>query len=129
MTNDECWNYRVLIRERIKALREKQPGFTLGRFAEKLGLEASYLSRVLNDSRYHFSEDQLWRILENLGFPEWEIEHGLLLRAHETTALASRREALARRIRFRMKVRDYSELENVRADLARMSLLIEGLTR
>jgi transcriptional regulator with XRE-family HTH domain len=123
----ECWNYRTMIRDRLKALREKQPGFTLGRFAEKLGLEASYLSRVLNDVRFQFSEDQLWRILENLGFPEWEIDHALLLRSHETTGLASRREALARKIRFHRKVRGYVDLDNVRADLERMSRLIESL--
>ena len=67
--------------------------------AERVGVQASYLSRVLNDEKAQFSEDQLYRILEVLGFNEEEREFLFLLRTYEMTSLARRRLEIERRIR------------------------------
>lgn len=67
--------------------------------AERLGVQASYLSRVLNDEKAQFSEDQLYRLLEVIGFDATERDFLLLLRTYETTSLKERRLEIENRIR------------------------------
>lgn len=88
--------------------------------ATKLGLQPSYLSRVLNDEKAQFSEDQLYRILEVLQFNAWERDYLILLRTYETTALSGRRSEIEERIRILQNGDQVSDLTRLKSELERV---------
>ncbi len=92
-------SYKTCVKDRLREIRKNRSVMTQAYIAEKLGVQSPYLSRVLNTEKAQFSEDQLYRLLEALGFNEDEREFLFLLRTYEVTGLPERRAEIERRIR------------------------------
>lgn len=118
-------DYKTLIRQRLKEKRAANRAFTTARLAEKLNVQAAYLSRVLNSEVAHFSEDQLYRILVALDLPPALRDFGLLLRAFRTTTLADRRRDLEQRIQLYEETRGAPELPVLREEVRRVLTILE----
>lgn len=100
---------------------------TQASIANRLGVQATYLSRVLNDEKAQFSEDHLFRLLEAIGFDTAEREYLMLLRTYETTALRERRAELEARIREYQREPPASRLARLKAELAAVLAEIRDL--
>lgn len=87
-------DYKSILRARIRELGKTRKGFSLGRIAEKVGIQYTYLSRLLNDGKYHLNEDQLFLLGESLEFFEEEMKYLSLLRAYASSTVKTRREIL-----------------------------------
>jgi transcriptional regulator with XRE-family HTH domain len=72
--------YKSLLRGEIQRFREaKGAAFTQSALAGAVGIEASYLSRVLNQSDQHPSRELLFRILAELDTPACRIQDCLAI--------------------------------------------------
>jgi len=98
-------DYKKVIKDRVKTLQAERPGFTLKRLAEKIPIQYTYLSKVLNDERAHLNEDHLYQIGQLLEFYSHEADYLQTLRAYQTTENAARKQAL------------YKQLERMGRDL------------
>lgn len=85
-------DYKTAIKVRIKELQELRPGLTLKKVAEKIPIQYTYLSKVLNDEATHLNEDDLFHAGQILELFPQEIEFLMLLRAHQTASLPARRD-------------------------------------
>ncbi len=101
-------DYRSILRARVRELGKTRKGFNLRRIAEKVGIQYTYLSRLLNDGKYHLNEDQLFLIGENLQFFPEEMRYLSLLRAHASSSVKARKEILWAEIE---RLRTTNELE------------------
>jgi uncharacterized protein (TIGR02147 family) len=91
-------DYKKVIKDRVKALQAERPGFTLKRVAERIPIQYTYLSKVLNDERAHLNEDHLYQIGQILEFFSHETEYLQTLRAYQTTENAARKQALFKQL-------------------------------
>jgi len=91
-------DYKDAIRARVKEMQTIRPGLTLKRVAEKIPIQYTYLSKVLNDSNSHLSEDHVFEVARILEMFPQEADYLLLLRAHQTTAHPARKQSLFKRI-------------------------------
>ncbi len=98
-------NYKVLLKERLSSLRKEKPALSWRSIAEKINIQATYLSKSLNDDRTHLSEDDLFRICEWLDLTTSDIEFVLLLRAANTTQDRNRKEFLLNKLQDLKKKR------------------------
>lgn len=85
-------DYKSAIKIRLKELQELKPGLTLKKVSEKIPIQYTYLSKVLNDADTHLNEDHLFQVGQILEFFPQEIEYLLLLRAHQTATLPARKD-------------------------------------
>ncbi len=63
-------NYKDILKVRLKELKTRKRFLTFRRVADHLNLQATYLSKVLNNEAHHLSEDDLYsacKLLEFLG--------------------------------------------------------------
>jgi len=86
--------YKQAIRERMKELRANGKPRTLRKVAERIPVQHTYLSRILNLEGKHLNEDHLFTICNLLDFDSEEAEYLLLLRAEATTTHAARKKHL-----------------------------------
>ncbi len=111
-------------------MRSTRPAFNQGRLAEKVGIQSAYLSRVLNDQKAQFSEDQLFSILCALDFERAEIDYLMLLRTFESTSISKRKTYLKNRIDELKRLEGRDPVSAVRSDLrnliTRIRLFIEA---
>ena len=92
-------DYKRALRARLKdSTRTAAKGLTLKRIAERIAIQYTYLSKVMNDPEIHLSEDHVFEIARILGFPPHEIDYLLLLRAHQTAKYPARKREIALRI-------------------------------
>jgi uncharacterized protein (TIGR02147 family) len=101
-------DYKAILRARIRELGKSRKGFNLRRIAEKVGIQYTYLSRLLNDGKYHLNEDHLFLLGEHLEFFAEEMKYLSLLRAHASSTVKARRDLLGREIE---RLRSTNELE------------------
>lgn len=94
----EFTDYKKAIRARAKELQAQKPSVTLKRIAERIPLQYTYLSKVLNDDRSHLSEDHVYEIAQILELFPQETDYLLLLRSYQTTAHPARKQALFKRL-------------------------------
>ncbi|MBS1960628.1 MAG: helix-turn-helix domain-containing protein [Bdellovibrionales bacterium] len=118
MKTTAYWSYKTCVKDRLRALRRERGALTQSYIADRLGVQASYLSRVLNSEKAHFSEDQLYRLLEALRFTEGEREYLFLLRSHAMTGLPERKAELERQIRRAQAAGKASELTDLASALS-----------
>ncbi len=90
--------YKTLLKERLSFLRKQKPALSWRSIAEKIPIQATYLSKSLNDSKTHLSEDDLFRICQWLDFKSNEVEFVLLLRSSNTTNDRDRKDYLGKKI-------------------------------
>lgn len=91
-------NYKTLLKERLVYLRKKRPGLSWRSLADKIPLQATYLSKSLNDFKTHLSEDDLFRLCQWLELRPDEVDFILLLRAANIAQDKARKEHLAKKI-------------------------------
>lgn len=87
-------SYRELIKDRLRSLKTKKTSWTFKKIAEHLGLQATYLSKVMNSKNFHLSEDSLYGICKVLRFHPKEIDYILLLRSMETAQNLDRKREI-----------------------------------
>ncbi len=120
MTAFEYRDYKQFLREYVRSQRRKRPAFTLTRLASNLGIQPTYLSRVLNDEQSHFSEDQLFRVMSQIGLPTAEKEYVMMLRSLQVTGLEERKRAIERQLLALQRARDYADLPAIRRELEKI---------
>jgi uncharacterized protein (TIGR02147 family) len=91
-------DYKKVIKDRVKDLQGDRPGFTLKRVAERIPIQYTYLSKVLNDERSHLNEDHLYQIGQILEFFSHETDYLQTLRAYQTTENAARKQSLFKQL-------------------------------
>lgn len=93
-------NYKTLLRDTLTQKKAKVSSrFTYERLASACGIQKTYLSRVLNSEEAHLSEDQLHSACDFLGFSREERLFTQLLRSHDKSQHAARRQELLAEIR------------------------------
>lgn len=90
--------YKRAIKDSVKDLKKKRPGLTLAKIAERLPMQATFLSKVLNGEKAHLNEDHLFKMGQILELRPEEIDFLFLLRSQAVATSSERREYLARRI-------------------------------
>lgn len=113
-------NYRSLIRERVKEMRIKDHRFSLRYFAQRIPVQYTYLSKVLNTGKSHLNEDHLHKLGVLLDFNEEELEFMLLLRSRDVTSEHARKEYLTK------KIESIVEKRTVSAQYRKMSLEVNN---
>lgn len=91
-------DYKALIRARVKELSRLGRKITLAKLAAKIPVQATYLSKALNDEKTHLNEDHLFSVCAVLELLSDETEYVFLLRSHATTTHPARRAHLEARI-------------------------------
>jgi hypothetical protein len=93
-------DYKEFLRAVISARKKANPDWGSGRFADEIGIQRSYLSRVLHGPA-DFSSDQLYLASELLGLGAGERRYLLLcLEIARTGVAARKKELLAERGRL-----------------------------
>ena len=95
------WDYKSMLREAASERRRRGYPATMRRLAERVGMQHTYFSKVLNTDSKHLSEDQLYGIARELGMFAHEIETLMLIRSHAMTSNPTRRHELAEVIETR----------------------------
>jgi uncharacterized protein (TIGR02147 family) len=117
----EFRDYKEIVRERIKELKVKQPAMSLKRVAEKIPIQYTYLSKVMNSPDHHLSEDDVFRLSEILEFSGAEVEYFLLVHEMQSARLPSRKRYLETKVEALRRERAVraDEWEGGQAALAR----------
>ncbi len=98
-------DYKQAIKARVKNLQASRPGLTMKKLAERIRVQSTYLSRVLNSENSHLSEDQLYTLGRQLEFLPDELDFIQLLRSHQASDEPHRRQMLYSRIDQQRKSR------------------------
>lgn len=98
-------DYKKLLKQRLNFIRKSTPALTWRAIAEKISIQATYLSKALNDGVTHLSDDHLFGICQILEFKPDETDFVLLLRALNTTQDRNREEYLTKKIQDLKKKR------------------------
>jgi uncharacterized protein (TIGR02147 family) len=91
-------DYKSALKQSFKEARTKKSALTLKSVAAKVGVQATYLSRCLNDEKSHLSEDHLYSMARLLKLAPGETDYLLLLRSYATTQDEHRRERIFSKI-------------------------------
>lgn len=113
-------NYKKLIVSRIETLKNKNPQFKQTRISERMGIEASYLSRFLTDPKVSFSDDLLFRLLKDLRFSQTQIEQVFIYREIEKTLDSERKEYLKEKLQLIRLQTITGELQRLKLELTEM---------
>ncbi|MBX3018728.1 MAG: DUF4423 domain-containing protein [Bdellovibrionaceae bacterium] len=90
--------YKAALKETVKDLKKKRPTLTLAKIAERLPVQATFLSKALNDEKAHLNEDHLFKMGQMLELLPEEIDYLFLLRSQAVATSPERREFLQKRI-------------------------------
>jgi hypothetical protein len=85
-------SYKTVIRDRVRECKGSGSALTLKRVAEKIPLQYTYFSKVLNQPDVHLNADQIHRVGEILGLSDPEQRFLCLLHTHQTTSMRSRKD-------------------------------------
>jgi uncharacterized protein (TIGR02147 family) len=94
----EFTDYKGLLRESLLARKAISPHFTFQKMAEACGVQKTYLSRSLGDSKVHLSSDALHAAALFLEFTQDQRDYLILLAQAERSTLPSRRGELLGKI-------------------------------
>jgi len=94
----ESKDYKSLLRDSLLAAKAVSPRMTFQRMAKACGIQKTYLSRALGDSKVHLSADSLHAAAHFLGFTADQREFLLLLAEEQRSLNPARRRELAERI-------------------------------
>lgn len=89
-------SYKQVLRSFISARRKADPIFSQSQLADRMGVQKSYLSRVLNGEA-HLNADQLYLLAGEINLRDDEFDYLLLLLEIERCGLESRRQGLIRK--------------------------------
>lgn len=113
----QATDYKDAIRARVKELQRTQPTVNLKWLAERIPIQYTYLSKVLNDPSTHLGEDHLYQVAQILSLYPQETDHLLLLRSYQTTENPARKQDLYRRLQeSRKDLKVHAEKQGSRKD-------------
>lgn len=94
----EFESYKDAIRAQLRSLKARHPHMTLRWAASQVGMQYTYLSKVLNDDNAHLSEDYLFSLSGTLKFTPQETDFLFLLRSRDVTQNPARSAQLRAQI-------------------------------
>lgn len=94
----EFEDYKAAIKSAVKNRGEDKKSLSLKRIAEKIKIQYTYLSKVLNDQKSHLNEDHLFAISELLHLLPDEIDYLFLLRSLAIATTTDRKTYLQNKI-------------------------------
>lgn len=116
----EASDYRIALKELLKEKAARGERITLRKLAERLGIQHTYLSKVLNPaSSAHLGEDALSECCQHLGLSPEEEEFIFFLRSHAVSQSPQRRKRLLEKIE---QMRHARKLNVPRAESDRLAL-------
>jgi len=101
-------DYKETLRGTLKALKKERPATTFKSVAKQVPMQYTYLSRIMNDSGAHFTEDQLFRICSILMMRPEQTDFILVLRSYATANSPDRKKFLFQKIERLKKERTLS---------------------
>lgn len=133
-TGFDCYqykDYKSLLKARLSFLRKSNPSLSWRQLAQKVPVQATYLSKVLNQDHVHLSEEHLFCLGQWLDFRMDEIDFMFMLRSLSTATQAARRDYLTKKIEDIRKKRtvsaDYVE-EQTKLISDRVDYLLDPLS-
>lgn len=111
--------YKTALKATVKDLKSKRPTLTLAKIAERLPVQATFLSKALNDDKAHLNEDHLFKMGQMLELLPEEIDYLFLLRSQAVAVSPERREFLQKRIEKTRKENSLS-VDSAKQDNARL---------
>ena len=90
--------YKELIKQRVRQLKKQNSRVSLAWLAEKIGIQYTYLSKVLNQEGSHLSADHFFECCQFLDFSESETEFAEFLRHRDVTINALQKEKITKKI-------------------------------
>lgn len=119
--------YKSWIKKKIVSYRARGEGRTLGRIAEALRVDPSYLSRFLGDPDIHFSDELIYRLLKQIEATESEIDFLFLLKDWDRTEYPERKEYLQMKIQAHRASEWTPNLENLKKQVSEILRIIEKI--
>jgi len=98
-------DYKAVLRERLGELAKSRRKRTLRWLAEKIPIQYTYLSKVMNDGKAHLNEDDLYTAARLLEFFPEEIDYLFLLRSLATSDDRARKNYLQGKLDHQRKAR------------------------
>ena len=124
----EYLNYRQWISDKIRETKEHRPGWTLSKVADKISVQAPYLSNVIKE-KSHLNADQVYRLSEVLNLNSDEQTYILLLLEWDRSQLETRKQSLKKQIdsirKTQLQTENYiksPKIQNVTAELSEFFL-------
>jgi uncharacterized protein (TIGR02147 family) len=90
--------YKSILREVLKHQRSERSELTNKYLAERIPLQATYLSKFFNDQDSHLKDETLYRLCKLLHLSEEEIDYVALLKNYETSETPERQHYLLSKI-------------------------------
>ena len=94
----EFKDYKKLLREALLARKAISPRYTFQKMAEACGVQKTYLSRALGDSKVHLGADALHAAGQFLEFSPDQLEFLILLAEEERSLHPPRKRELRQRL-------------------------------
>lgn len=101
-------DYKQALKDRVSFLKAGSIQWTFKKLADKIPVQYTFLSKVLNSTESHLNEDHLFRAAMSLDFLPDEIDYLLLLRSSAITGEFNRKEFLTKKIENIKKLRSIS---------------------
>lgn len=92
-------DYKESIRQQLQFLRKNKPSINLQKLASSIGIQYTFLSKVLNSQTHHLSEDHLYKAATFLELTADEIDFLMLLRAKLNSTDNNRKAYLEKQIK------------------------------
>lgn len=94
----EIESYKQVIKETVLEKKKSGNAMTLKRLSEKIDMQYTYLSKVLNQEDVHLSEDHLFKTCYVLGFGAEDTDYLLTLRQRDVAQDQDRQNFLTNKI-------------------------------
>lgn len=91
-------DYKEILKFRLKELKSRRRSLNFKKVADYLGVQATYLSKILNHDTHHLAEDDLYSTCRLLEFLSEETDYILLLRTHAVCTRADRKKELTAKL-------------------------------
>lgn len=91
-------DYKKFIKDRIKFIKKKKPHFSMHYLSDKLDIQYTFLSKILNSDTHHLSEDHLFKTSEIFELLSDETDFLFLLKSFQSTQSSNRKLFLEKKI-------------------------------
>ena len=110
-------SYKQVIRRQLLKERRANPALRNFHLAEKLNIEASYLSRFFSDASVHFSDELLFSLLKALRMDHDAIDQVVTLKEFERCVHPERKRFLEEKLALLKVKRLRHEFDRINASL------------
>ena len=99
----ELTEYKAVIKTVISIRKEEGENVTNKELAQRIPIQATYLSKFFNDPQSHLKDETLFRLGKVLGLDTNECDYLLLLKHHSTSESPEHKEYLYKKINDRRR--------------------------